>query len=174
MNLRSLVLCLTLSSAIFSFTASADPATDILQFKEITPNIYRGARPETIGMEDLKKFGIKTDLDIENHKEPIAQEKIDAENLGMNFISLPMSGVWKPKDAEVAEILAILNDPSNFPIFLHCHHGEDRTGLIAGLYRVFTQNWTPEQAHEEMIADGFHTNLYFLNRYFNKQTGYED
>ena len=39
-------------------------------------------------------------------------------------------------------------------VFIHCQHGKDRTGLLAALYRVKYQGWTPEQAHKEWAALG--------------------
>jgi len=41
---------------------------------------------------------------------------------------------------------------------IHCKHGADRTGLIVAMYRIVFQNWTKEQAIDEMTQGdfGFH------------------
>ena len=164
-----------LFSPISSAFALGDPAqVTILRFSEVTPDIYRGARPETVGMEQLKTFGIKTDLNIDNDSASIAEEKADAARLGINFISKPMSGFWAPTDQEVNAIEAILNDPANYPIYVHCLHGQDRTGLIVGLYRIRTEQWAPSDAYAEMLKIGFHQSLVFLNHYFERTTGFDD
>lgn len=92
----------------------------------------------------------------------------------MRIISKPMSGFWSPNDLEVNAILAIVGDAGNYPLFIHCEHGQDRTGLIVGLYRVFQEGWTPAAAYAEMKAIGFHPELVFLNHYFEEKTGFED
>jgi protein tyrosine/serine phosphatase len=74
----------------------------------------------------------------------------------------------------VNQIEAIMADHARRPIFVHCQHGEDRTGLIVGLYRVETEHWSPAAAYREMIAKGFHKILFFLNHYYEERTGWED
>jgi protein tyrosine/serine phosphatase len=85
-----------------------------------------------------------------------------------------MSGFWTPDDSEVNQIEAIMADTSQRPIFVHCQHGQDRTGLIVGLYRVFSEHWSPADAYNEMLAKGFHQALFLLNHYYEEKTGFED
>ena len=46
--------------------------------------------------------------------------------------------------------------------YVHCEHGQDRTGLIIGAYRVRVQRWSKSQAYQEMKAHGFHPLLHGL------------
>jgi hypothetical protein len=62
--------------------------------------------------------------------------------------------------------------PTPGAIYVHCLHGEDRTGLVIGLERVFVEGWSPESAWKEMLAFGFHTFYLGLDSYFFTQTGY--
>ena len=146
----------------------------ILAFHQVTQHISRGARPLKIGLEALAKMGIKTILNIDNSKTEIAAEEKNAKALGLHMISLPMSGFWEPQDAQVEKILAELNNPANYPLFIHCQHGHDRTGLIMGLYRIQEQHWSAKEAYAEMLELGFHKQLVFLNHYFEKKTGMDD
>ena len=78
-----------------------------------------------------------------------------------------------PDLQKFAETLVNLHlDEKNFPIFLHCAHGEDRTGLLMGLYRVEVQGWTPEKAYLEMLKLGFHPKFKALDDYFRDRTGF--
>ena len=79
-----------------------------------------------------------------------------------------------PNDNEVNDILAKLADPANRPVFVHCMQGHDRTGLIIGLFRVFVEKWTPQAAHDEMMALGFTSILVSMNHYFEQKTGWDD
>ena len=45
---------------------------------------------------------------------------------------------------------------------VHCTHGQDRTGLIVGVYRVRQDHWSKERAYREMLDHNFHPLLYGL------------
>ena len=81
-----------------------------------------------------------------------------------------MSAIWSPDDQEVNEILALLADSKNYPVFVDCQFGEDRTGMIIALYRVFYQGWTAADAYDEWVKDGFHTYLIGLKNYYDQKT----
>ncbi len=68
--------------------------------------------------------------------------------------------VAKPASQQVAEFLNLLQADSRQKIFVHCHHGADRTGVMVAAFRSAMQNWTPQQALAEMKAFGFHSFWY--------------
>ena len=53
--------------------------------------------------------------------------------------------------------------------FIHCEHGQDRTGLLVGLHRL-SQDWTPQAAWLEMTNHGFHPALLGLTHYWTSDT----
>lgn len=158
-------------ASVLSINAWADLPE---KFFEVSPGIYRSAQPSKANMQDLKNFGIKTILDLNNDEDRLKMEKKAAKKIGINFISHPMSGFWNPDEEQVEASLALLQNPNNYPILVHCKHGEDRTGLIIGLHRVYAEGWTPEDAYNEMLDRGFHPILFYLDRYFKVVTGLED
>lgn len=155
--------------------AHADTETNpITNFREVSSGIYRGARPGQAGIAYLAtELQIKTDLDLENDDGAISAEKgYVAAEPGLTMVSLPMSAFSEPSDQTVSQALAILSDPTQYPVFVHCEHGQDRTGLIVGLFRIDDQHMTPADAYTEMLQDGFHPALVALLDYFEKATGY--
>lgn len=140
----------------------------------VSAGIYRGRRPDAATLSQLKALGVKTILNLEDDTAAVKAERAQVAQLGMSFVSTPMSGFWAPHDATVNAALAHMASQAERPIFVHCLHGEDRTGLIVGLTRIYQQGWTPAQAYKEMIAKGFHKILVFLNHYFETRTGFED
>lgn len=46
--------------------------------------------------------------------------------------------------------------------YVHCSHGQDRTGLVIAVYRVTHDHWTKAQAEKEMLSNGFHKSLHGL------------
>ena len=160
-------------SSIPSTLAGTTPA--ILGFHPVSEGIFRGARPESAGLIELYNMGIKTDLNLDDDSESNSQEIKTAATLGLNYISRPMSGFFTPDDSQVNGTLAILANSANYPIFVHCQHGQDRTGLIIGLHRVYNEGWAPIRAYQEMLNLGFHSfPLVFLNHYFEVKSGLED
>lgn len=143
-------------------------------FTQVEPGVYRGNRPDAATLRKLAALGVKYDLDLEDSGSAISAEAPLAKSAGMKFISKPMSGFWSPDDNQVNSILAIVSNHTQRPIFIHCQHGQDRTGLIVGLYRVFYESWEPARAYQEMLDNGFHQILVLLNHYFEEKTGFED
>jgi protein tyrosine/serine phosphatase len=154
---------------------SSDESQDLAPPIElVSAGVYRGRRPDQPTLQNLKALGVKTILDLEDDSGAVRREKQWVAALKMSFISEPMSGFWWPNDKEVDQIEAIMADTSRRPIFVHCLHGEDRTGLIVGLFRVFTEHWYPGDAYKEMLAKGFHKVLFLLNHYFEEKTHWDD
>lgn len=153
----------------------AEDTPPIVHFHVVSDGaIYRGGRPEAPGLTALAEMGVKTDLDLDNDADAARAEEHVATALGMRYVANHMSGFWSPKDSVVNAALAVLEDSSNYPVYVHCKHGQDRTGLIVGLYRVFHDGWQPQAAYQEMRDIGFHPALFLLNHYFEERTGYDD
>jgi protein tyrosine/serine phosphatase len=78
-------------------------------------------------------------------------------------------------DRHIDEILAILKTATpDDGIYVHCKHGQDRTGLVMGLERVIDVGWQPKDAHDEMVRIGFHTAFLGLQEYFENKTHWSD
>lgn len=161
-----------LALVVTSFLASSS-ASAIDSFQKVSPGIYRGARPGSEGMEFLASLGIRTILNLENIQSAVSEEAKIAKEYGIRHVSESMSAFWKPSDVQVRRILALVADPDSYPLYIHCHYGQDRTGLIVGLHRVFEEGWSPDEAYEEMLEIGFHPELVNLQRYFDEKTGHE-
>jgi protein tyrosine phosphatase (PTP) superfamily phosphohydrolase (DUF442 family) len=127
---------------------------------KVSETLFRGAQPSAQGLVELKKLGVTTIVDLRGNGGPIAQERAQAESLGMRFVNIPVRGWSPPSDAQVAEFLRRVQEDPAQRIFVHCHYGEDRTGVMVATYRIALQNWTPEQAVAEMNSFGFHYHLY--------------
>src|SRR2546430_2746714 len=54
----------------------------------------------------------------------------------------------------------------NGKIFVHCEHGQDRTGLVVACYRVQAEGWSKAKAEKEMFDHGFHKILHGLWEYW--------
>lgn len=145
----------------------------IPNFHEVSPGIFRGGRPtRKSDLEWLRSNGVETIINLENNTRAVREERRWAEELGMQYISRPMSWSERPDDDQVEDILRKLQEGRDRPLFIHCKHGRDRTGMIIGLFRVLAQDWSPNAAYKEMLDLGFRTYLEALDRYFKDRVGY--
>ena len=147
-------------------------SADLPNFNRITPGIYRGGRPTDEGLQNLKSSGIKSIINLENVAGSVKNEREIAKKLGLGFMSSPVSWIRPPRDEQVDKILAVMTNPKNQPVYIHCLHGRDRTGLIAGLYRVLIEKMSPHLAYREMKELGFRSFFVTLEYYFRERTNF--
>lgn len=123
---------------------------------KISDNLYRGAQPNERGLEELKKLGITTIVDLRAEDRGKAEwEKKKAEQLGMRFVHIPIAGFAAPTNEEVVQFLSLVKDHPDQKVFVHCLLGEDRTGVFIATYRMSLQKWPEAQAMKEMNTFGF-------------------
>jgi protein tyrosine/serine phosphatase len=168
--MRNLFACSVFFFVFFALANDLPP--NIYNFSD--GQIFRGPMPDLITIQRMKDLGIKTILNLDNNKAAIANERKIAANLGIDYISKPMSGFWAPQKSYAKSIVAMVNDPALYPIFVHCKHGQDRTGLILGLYRVYYQHWRPADAYQEMLDYGFHPILFLLKHSYKELSRWDD
>lgn len=127
---------------------------ELPRFHRINEKLYRGAQPRRGGLMLLRRLGVKTVINLRGSNEETRSEEQHARTLGLNYFNVPLGRIGRPSDAKVQRVLAILNAPENQPVFVHCNHGRDRTGLIIAIYRVANEGWTAEEAQREANRHG--------------------
>jgi protein tyrosine/serine phosphatase len=160
-----------------AFAPNAVPADiTIPHFSKVNDSLYRGGRPKPAGLSYLQSLNVRTVInlqggDLNNPRyrafmkwwEPgelanaIAVERDLSESLGLAFFSKPLNAidpVSSEDDARIDAILAIMGNPAAQPVFVHCEHGIDRTGLIIALYEVKYLGVSPDDAYDEWRASG--------------------
>jgi protein tyrosine/serine phosphatase len=118
-------------------------------FYRLDEKVYRSAQPDRKGFQELKAFGISNVLSFRDHH---VDDK-DAKGLGLTLHRVKMEA-GEIKDEQVAGALRIIRTAKG-PVLIHCWHGSDRTGLVSALYRILYQNWTKDEAIEELMRGGY-------------------
>lgn len=117
---------------------------------QLTPQVYRGAQPDAAGMRELERMGIRTVLNLRGlHSD---HDELAGTGLAYRHITFQ---TWHAEDEDVVEFLRIVSKPENLPIYIHCHHGSDRTGTMCAIYRMAFQGWSKQEAIAEMTQGGF-------------------
>jgi protein tyrosine/serine phosphatase len=143
-----------LALAVLTVCSLPGQAPAIRNFGEVEPGtIYRSAQPTDAELSGLARMGIKTVLDLRDDA-TVAHERTVVENsLHLHFLSFPLKGVGAPTDAQIQQILAAI-DAAPKPVLIHCHQGEDRTGVVVAVLRMTHDHWTRQQAFSE--AEKYH------------------
>jgi protein tyrosine phosphatase (PTP) superfamily phosphohydrolase (DUF442 family) len=135
--------------------AQMEPEPGIRRFAEICPGLARGGDPGEEGLRYLRDKGYRTIVSFL----PSQDESAFVVHSGMKYVHIPMhSGPFSaepPTDEQVRQFLSVVKDTTQYPIFIHCHAGKDRTGAMSAIYRMDACGWTTDEAVQEMKAFGF-------------------
>jgi|WetSurMetagenome_2_1015567.scaffolds.fasta_scaffold312226_1 protein tyrosine/serine phosphatase len=149
-----LFLSLFIAATYSSFSQSGKFPTKTSNFGQINENYFRGGQPHTSDFPALKKMGIKTIVDLQ--KGGPFQEASWVQNAGMQYFKIPLSSTH-PATAEQTEyFLKLVNNPANWPVYVHCAGGRHRTGEMTAIYRITHDSWTADRAYVEMKQFGYY------------------
>lgn len=138
----------------------------------VAPGIFRGAQPEKKGYETLKGMGIRTVINLRTSM----SERKGVEAAGMRSVEIPIEMSRNGLKEKVDRVVALMADPANRPLFVHCRQGRDRTGIVIAAYRMKQEGWTLAEAEAEMQSFGFNdvwVNFRRFIRGYAKQQGKE-
>lgn len=135
---------------------TAEKLAVIKNCRRVTDWLYRSGQPEVDQIPILKEAGIKTIICLRWTTSAIVETRIAAKRNDLNFICMPLTYWAFPTRKEIDKFFSIIDDESMRPVFVHCFHGSDRTGLLMAFYRMAREGWTADQAYEEMVECGFH------------------
>ena len=123
---------------------------------KINDRLYRGAQPRDPGLLELKKLGITTIVNLRDEDpSKISWEENRAESLGIRFVHIAVNEWSPPTNEQVAQFLSIFRDNPQEKVFVHCHFGEDRTGVFIASYRMAFEKLPADQALKEMRYFGY-------------------
>lgn len=124
-----------------------------VRFNHVSDKIFRGGEPSVRDLEILSDvFNIKRVISLDgtigNKIHPIC------EKLGIDHIIIPIGG------KETSSMIDFLKNNiqelfENQPLYVHCRHGKDRTGMAVALYRTNVEKWEPQEALQEALSLDF-------------------
>jgi len=122
---------------------------EIENFEEVIPGVlYRGAQPPDVAFRKLRvQYHITTVVNLRRFH---SDENVIAKISGLKYIRIK-NWATHVEDEDVGRFLQVMSDPTNYPVFVHCRLGADRTGLMVAAYRLLIQN--PPAAQAEVEAE---------------------
>ena len=128
--------------------------------------LYRSGQLKLSGLERVvNDHRIKTVITLRDgntpgEPPPDGKEEAWCNAQEINYFRIPPRKWWAPDgpapvEQGVREFLAIMANPDNYPVLVHCFAGIHRTGAYCAIYRMEHDHWTNAQAIAEMMACGY-------------------
>jgi protein tyrosine/serine phosphatase len=134
--------------------------------------LYRSGQMTADGFADsIRELGIRVVINVQNEfPDPdLRRSFLDSDTvsesemcrqLGVRYVLLEPdlvspSTVPPNRPQVIDQFLALLDDPANYPILLHCKAGLHRTGVLVALYRMEYDGWDVAAAMAELKENGF-------------------
>jgi hypothetical protein len=90
----------------------------IKDFGKMNDYLYRGAQPKPEGIDELKKLGIDTIVDLRGERHGLMEkERAHAESLGMRLVNIPGTGWTAPRDEQIAQFFRLVSERPGRKIF---------------------------------------------------------
>lgn len=147
--------------------------TEEKRLREVVPGkVYRSGQMTTQGFEKaVKDYGIHTIVNLqEDFLDPdisegyfssaTIKESALCRQLGVRFVAIGPDLVSRQKVHEkrpqaIEQFLAVMDEPKNYPVLIHCKAGLHRTGVMVGIYRMEYEGWDKQAAIREIKKNGF-------------------
>jgi protein tyrosine/serine phosphatase len=106
---------------------------------------YRsGAMPPEKLLATVRAHGIRAVVDLRRDRADVEAERALLAQAGVRHFNVPSAQV--PDAQTVDAFLAVVSDPANRPVLIHCEHGVGRAPLFEAIYRIELLGWDPESA----------------------------
>lgn len=167
-----LALILAISQSLASAQALNESPTSLGNFGKVNDRYYRGSQPEIEELVKLKTFGIKTIVDL--RKDRVREASAWAREAGLQYINIPLTTDRAATGEQTTYFLSVVNDPVNWPVYVHCKGGRHRTGEMTAIYRITQDGWTADQAYDEMKKYDFKDSIFYPRTLKNYVFSYYD
>ena len=149
-----------------TFTLPAQADIGVRRAKKVTDGIYRGPRPDQADFDAMARAGVRTVIDLQGKASKVIpgetlrarqQRRAMSERAGLRHYNIPttLSRIDEPTEQEeLLRIAALMNEPGNQPVYVHCAAGKDRTGMAVAVYRILYQGCSYAQARKEFVRHG--------------------
>jgi protein tyrosine/serine phosphatase len=128
--------------------------------------LYRSGQLSLAGLQRVvHDYGIRTvvtlrDADTLGKPAPDLEEEDYCRCHGLHYCRITPRH-WDrpdgtiPAEVGVRQFLAVMDDPANQPVLIHCFAGVHRTGAYCAVYRIEYEGWSNAAAIAEMKRCGY-------------------
>lgn len=108
-------------------------------FRTVVPGaVYRAGQPDAGNIEKaVRSYGVKTVVNLREERGPwYEEEKAAAAKAGIVLVDVPLKVGTPPSPEQVAQLLAVYDDPARRPLLFHCEYGTVRSAAVEALFRM--------------------------------------
>jgi protein tyrosine/serine phosphatase len=139
----------------------------IRHFRVVNESVlYRSGQMSLGGLKKvIHDYGFKTVVTLRDAYDigeppPSPEEEEYCKDQDINYFRITPRSWWPhgdiiPADQGVRQFLTVMDDPSNYPVLIHCFAGIHRTGAYCAVYRMEYEHWSNAEAIAEMKACGY-------------------
>jgi len=129
------------------------------RFDTVKPGVlYRSGQLSTAQLRDaIDHYGIRTVVNFQVRDRTLVEEEKLVQGMGLKFVNLPMPGDGFGEESQFRQFLALMDDPENRPVLIHCAAGTCRTGAAVALYRFERDGWSIDDVSDEMKRQAYDT-----------------
>jgi tyrosine-protein phosphatase SIW14 len=125
--------------------------------------LYRSGQMTPAGLERVvREYGIRTVVSLrKRHERSDVWEEAFCAARGVRHVRI-VPRLWAagedgeiPAQEAVRKFLAVMDQPENYPVLIHCLAGIHRTGTMVAIYRMEYQGWSAARALAELAYRGY-------------------
>ena len=119
---------------------------------QISDFVYRSEQPSANLISTLKAQDIHIVINLRSRDS-------DPQHLSpkeFQLVHIPIN-TWAISREDLLQVMQAIQQAKNHQqkALIHCYHGSDRTGASIAMYRIIFENWTTEDALNEMKHGGY-------------------
>ena len=121
-------------------------------FYQISTDIFRSEQPNTEMASSLKAHDIGVVINLRSrHQDP---QNLDAQNF--ELVHIPIH-TWAINREDLLAVMRQIQlaKAQQQKVLIHCYHGSDRTGASIAMYRIVFEQWSIDDALQEMKYGGY-------------------
>ena len=129
-------------------------------FYQISADVFRSEQPDVNLVPQLKQNRI--DVVINLRSRDLDSTQLNDQNL--KLIHIPIN-TWSINREDLLQVMFEIQQAKAFEqkILIHCYHGSDRTGASIAMYRIIFEDWSTQNALDEMKYGGYGFHPIWIN-----------
>ena len=129
-------------------------------FYQISADVFRSEQPNANLASQIKEHQI--DVVINLRSRDLDSKQLKDQNL--KLIHIPIN-TWSINREDLLQVMFEIQQAKAFEqkMLIHCYHGSDRTGASIAMYRIIFEDWSTQDALNEMKYGGYGFHPIWIN-----------
>lgn len=129
-------------------------------FYRISDTVFRSEQPNAEIIPELKKHDIDVVINLRSRD----KDKTVLSQQNFQLVHVPIH-TWALDRNDLLSVMKNIKTAKskNQKVLIHCYHGSDRTGASVAMYRIIFENWSTQDALNEMRHGGYGFHPIWIN-----------